>query len=995
VRVDFAEDSSSAAVRGALEARAVPVRDMEQAADRVDHLRRHWRELTPAVLIAARLTRAPVDGLQAAVWRELLREWTDAPTPATTLYDDLLCYVGPAGEEPDVSALTGFLPYATGALRAAVALAFHRPDPEADRWADIYLQFELFAERSPTPRTLAMRMPAAFLTATIGYPVAWAAVARLLDPVLTDDPLTSDLVAQLVRVTGRAGYPLLVQAVRKERAAGRPGGPVDTASIAAAALVDDEVEEVLDRTRQYLAPVPQDQRAALIDELAAVYLRRFPGRAAQVQVWWAWRHLYDERVQAAELALDSIPLHDPEQLLPQIGARLLGARAAVQSAHGRIEPAVKLWRRAIALVRDEPGLVTVRYWAQVQLADLLADGAPDESFTLLSEAAYGSDGYRADADILGRLAILHLRRDRRDLAIDLLREAQRYAVGNPVAERRYAALCSQLLADAKRDGEALDQLEPAASGDVATMLAEAAAWATLLARDAVPPDRVAYARSVPALLTALAGQARAAGALRIEAALLARRAELVQLTDPPAADRLWVDLVRLETLPDPAHLAQAARVHAATGDLDGMRRLLAAVPAALARRYGGVTDVDLLVREPRALMSPLAAIARTVRDTGTWADLRLVAELQRDAIGRAKRARHGGARTGVATWLGEVDPVVAAAAPLVVIEFATIGRERLICFLTRISSAGITSAPVELADVNPVLVEKTLAAGLAGHSTDPLAVPQWQALSASMVDQLSRHAHDGDHLVFLHEQAFSNLPWHAMAGDRWTVSYAAGWTHLASVLRPGPAPRDRLGVCFVPRADEEPGIAAHLRSTRDRLVELPGTTVVTTEPDDCDSDFTGRVLQDTDVAVLLCHGYANHRDLDTGVVVAAGGRLPPRDSLAPALAAHRFGRRDVQQLSGTARTVFSAACSSGYTYSGGLGDRLGLGSALSRSGTTAFVAPMWEVEAADVLPVLERTIALYLGGTPLAAALRTATTEAAGAGPDRTVLSLTLEGNWQ
>jgi CHAT domain-containing protein len=95
------------------------------------------------------------------------------------------------------------------------------------------------------------------------------------------------------------------------------------------------------------------------------------------------------------------------------------------------------------------------------------------------------------------------------------------------------------------------------------------------------------------------------------------------------------------------------------------------------------------------------------------------------------------------------------------------------------------------------------------------------------------------------------------------------------------------------------------------------------------------------------------------------------------------------------RTVLSAACSTAFGYGAGLGDRLGLGPALRAAGTTALVAPFWNVVAVDALAVLTETAHRYLSGTPLAEALRSAAADAVPVGPDWMVWALALEGDFR
>jgi len=101
-----------------------------------------------------------------------------------------------------------------------------------------------------------------------------------------------------------------------------------------------------------------------------------------------------------------------------------------------------------------------------------------------------------------------------------------------------------------------------------------------------------------------------------------------------------------------------------------------------------------------------------------------------------------------------------------------------------------------------------------------------------------------------------------------------------------------------------------------------------------------------------------------------------------------FRRRDAARLPRAAPAVFSVACSTGRGYGAGLGDRLGLAAALRHRGTVAMVAPLWDVLAVEAMPAFTAVVERYLGGEPLARALRSAASETAD-------WSLALEGDWR
>ena len=79
----------------------------------------------------------------------------------------------------------------------------------------------------------------------------------------------------------------------------------------------------------------------------------------------------------------------------------------------------------------------------------------------------------------------------------------------------------------------------------------------------------------------------------------------------------------------------------------------------------------------------------------------------------------------------------------------------------------------------------------------------------------------------------------------------------------------------------------------------------------------------------------------------------------------------------------------------GLGERLGLYSALANAGTRAIVAPLWDIVASAVVPILDEVCDAYLEGVPLCRALHEASQRAATTQPTWLAWALALEGDWR
>lgn len=983
--------------------------------------------------------------LQLRVWQALCGEWTwrilandGDPTAAavTSLREDLETYIvggalwgglkGPLALLFDEDLATGLSPYVWRALQAAVARALGEPNPQAEQWAEAFFAYEMACLLSPVDvpaRLVAARLPAGFAHATIDYQSAWHAAAALygtLDSGGPDGQLGARPLHEAYQIVhtiaDKAGHPQLAAAVLETVLGSGLDATASADEIVTAVLPDASTRAVsagLALAGLHLDKQHPTRRAEITDHVAQRLLAVLGLDAeADVIAWWANRLNRDQRFADTEQVLDAYPVPDGAPVPASTRARLWGARASALAGRGRQRGALPVWRQIVDLLADTADRALYK-WARVNLGIALAKtGSPDQALTLFEDIAYGPDSYGGDPQLLALMAWLHARFGQSDRAVTLLADAQRLAGALPAAYR-YAQQRAQQLVVLGRDGEAIQLLIELAQReqphDLGALLAEAASWSMLLARDTdLPAAPSARARRMPTLLAELAERAAVTGDVTNHLALLSRRAEFAQLLGA-AAGPSWEHVVgqrRHHGVPDnPKELVQAARARRTDGDLTGMRQLLGAVPSALARTYGAVADIELLVREPKPLLRPLAELAGYVVSGGgaDWADVRLIAELQRDAVGRARTAYldYGAAAEQVDIWLGDVaSRVPLDAGALVVVEWIRTGEQSLCCVLTRADAGQEGSAFLSLAPVNPVVLQKQLSRALSDRtlrrSGSPLDDPGWRELASSMATEISAYARDGDHIVFLHNEVYANLPWHILIGARWTVSYAAGWTHLFGLLGVPPAPRQRIGVCTVPRFGDPRDIVEALRSTEHRAA-LAATDALRCPEEQCDRHYLEELMDSVDVALLLCHGYRPWRGEEIGLMLAHESQLPLADAVSSAkvLAGHLFSWRDCLRLKRAPRTVLSAACSSAHGYGAGLGDRLGLFNALRQAGTTAMVAPAWDVEAIDVLPVLDEVTARYLRGEPLGQALRAACQDAAHALPDWRAWSLALEGDWR
>ena len=118
---------------------------------------------------------------------------------------------------------------------------------------------------------------------------------------------------------------------------------------------------------------------------------------------------------------------------------------------------------------------------------------------------------------------------------------------------------------------------------------------------------------------------------------------LAQEVAPDVAPAAWqeaYDRARLFGVTPEAHTILSLAAHAyAQGAIGEGRRLLAELPASFNASFGGVQDISRAVLGPERLAFDLELLADRIlaTDSPSFADIRLIAEMQRDALGRAVR----------------------------------------------------------------------------------------------------------------------------------------------------------------------------------------------------------------------------------------------------------------------------------------------------------------------------------------------------------------------
>jgi CHAT domain len=551
---------------------------------------------------------------------------------------------------------------------------------------------------------------------------------------------------------------------------------------------------------------------------------------------------------------------------------------------------------------------------------------------------------------------------------------------------------------------------------------EAIVWARVITndRDVLSDERVA--RRVDSVISRLEELGASPPDARTEWLASSLLAHLNEALTPGDAEPLWLELLEYEAeggaVPYPSTLLTLARYAYTRRDLTLGRQHLLQVPLAISAMFGAVRDIGSAAGALDFALPLLRDIGEVLlsEDLPSSEDLRLVGELQRDSIARAQSLGPTALRR-TPTWAedldaarrGVPDDVLARLAPprgrLAVIEWLE-GSETFAALLTTVTSGAVKTASLDLPDVDLDRLARRMSSRLAGwhggRPGDPFDLSDWQELDHWLTDQLSRFLEPNDHVIFIEHPRTSGIPWH-VAARRWSSSYAASWTRMLSIASKH---RERtakvVGLVFVPRFREDARALNALRTSGQRtraFSKSVGLQLSAAWAERCDHDEFARVMSEADVAKILCHGFVSPTDGEVALMLSHQGTLPLANAVASASDVGRRNRltwRQSQMLPGAPAVVFSGACRSGISHSRGLGERLGLFSGLFQAGTSALVAPRWDVVAASVLPILDEALEQYLTTKmSLATVLNTACRNAEASEPVWLAWPLALEGDWR
>ncbi|MEV4210205.1 hypothetical protein [Micromonospora sp. NPDC049662] len=698
---------------------------------------------------------------------------------------------------------------------------------------------------------------------------------------------------------------------------------------------------------------------------------------------------------------------DESRLSREAQADLAVERSNALRLLGHNREALAVLDALLPIVTNE-GRATVQHNRAILLRTL---GWPDRSAAMLRELLTDAVGGRRLA-ILESLAVSYDELGRFADAADARREALPLAAG-PWAHRA-VALQSVLPGEDGQPGE-VDAVMSMGIPDQDEMLAMVLIqWIKVIGR-ADEAGRAAAQEVVRAAVSRIHSAVDANNLLT--AIRLARHSaflsELLGGTDAAEQWQLEVDLRTQAADPDPFALLSVAALRLAEGDAETARSRLVGVAEAMSAKYGAVADAGVLVGRTAEQQQRLWDMADAAVEQDADASLlRLIADLQRDATGRAMLGRRvDGPTRDVALLRGGLpDEVIARLArpkgELYVLEWLD-HEKSYRTMLTSISPDG-TVRPYDTPSLHVRLgplvarLRERLDAWPPDGPGDPLDLKEWRIAEDWLRALIPAAENERPHVVIIDHAEHHGLPWHAVRKAHWTTSYAPSWSSLLVTPTIDRRRLTRVGLVTVPTHRESTRTLEAFTAARRQLEDVctrTGRTLTALANSDADSAAVAELLSGVDIAVMLCHGFRTADASDIAFILAHDGRLPTVHTVAAASAASRGARwswRDSMRLPRAPAVLLSAGCSTGSAHIRGLGERLGMFGALRLGGTAAVVAPAWDAVAADSCRMVIDVLDGFLDGAPLPEAVEGAGERIrAGGRPRWRSVNLMTEGSWK
>ncbi len=1021
-----------------------------------DYLVREWPSLTNEVFAAGRVSlTVPVPGvkvaaigehaatatiedatrslanLQAQTWIMMWIAW-NGPTPERFLEHDLSSHIdrdalvdgaaalglemlGKIGAHPELS---GRALYCLEAVRASICAASQQPNPHATEWAKQFLLCEgrPSGEDEASPAEIRQLLVSeARARETLPYEALWDAIVMLTSGRL-------DVLGQIrmEEACAKAGHPeLLDNLLAGMRIQFNGEDPVafalDFIKLASERLGGDQIVEVPDAVIQ---PLIDARDADGLERIAAAIAGQRLGDRTSEAAADAWLGARLKLILEPKRFLDRIGYEprDWEQALPRRArTRLWLERSNHLRLIGRGIEALRVLEEAIRTGGDAIEANSVRTLERNRAVLLRETGAPDESVRILTELAEGAEGGEK-IQVFNSLGTSKAFLGDYEGAEEALRVALACAKGPYAGEKPALQATLAFLLAARGSLDQLLKMEHSEIQGPAAIVAAGSGWATaLLNGNELPDDRLKDVIWISEQLEEVLKRAVERGAHSMAFNAVRVLASILDVVDPERASGFWEmarNMARDSGLPpDPiVSLALAERAYQ-VGDVLHGRELLAETAVATEASFGGLADISRALagseRLERRLFDVGAAVLEGNRD---FSDIRLLGEMQRDTLARARSLRLQTAPSEIISEFraGISEQLVARLAPdtgsLGVLEWVH-AREYFIALLTVIDSSGTVRTEYLPAIGIPFheAVERltwNLSTWTRRRRDEPFDIDEWTILKSWLREAVEHHLKEGDHLIVIENEAVAGIPWHVAVAGRWTCSYASGWLSLLSLAPNANGGLGPIGVAMVPEARDSSEIESAMRASADRtktFARAAGIDYLEASGLACNRERFSQLMGEARLVKVLCHGYVQSSTRDVAWLLGDGRGLPVAIAVATEshlAAAHRFSWRDASILKRTPDVVFSAACSSGFSHLAGVGERLGLMTGLRSGGTRSFVAPRWDVVAEDVLPVLDDALERFWKYGRLAKSVADAGAAAKHL-PDWLRWSIAVEGDWR
>lgn len=945
------------------------------------------------------------------------------------------------------------------AVRASLCNVLQKENTHASEWAELFFSLESAYELACLEKDdlLASQFEALMISEkraqeTVTFRGAWDAVARRFQKYWTSiSNETNNFEADfqlLDRISTKAGYPYLVNRFVKEGIYFQFSTKVEINqykellqyifdSFAEKTPYDEFIHNVLGESRRFAQILVKQNRIEDLEELSDEIITLVGDNQpyetqAFVEAW-----LGDFLKQ----------LGSPKRFIQRIGKEprdweqnlSIKARVYLWTERSNALRLLGEYKKALQIAQDIVQLISNtdvidrrnKHVAQLNVAILLREtGSPDAALDILHQLKTDiQDNEELKIGILESLITTLGNLGQIDNAIQHCDEALKLAVG-PKAHKlsriqaskatllnvknRYKE-ASQILLQIKTDNTSLESN---------SILPEASAWVTILSNEStIAIKEQEKIQEVFKNLVEFSNITEQQGNILAYLNTLRLVAIFNEVINSSQVfeyyQKVYSEYQKYDQVQSSETLVLLARFAYEKQQIETARQYLAELPEAISAKFGGILDLSQAVEGTRQLQWAFNRLTYVVLNLFeqklgvTWEDIRLVAELRRDAIGRSKVLRQKNLQFFDHSIFERVvsnkalKQFAQKMGNVAVIEWIH-DSQNIGCFLTQIkdngeiSSRWLTNPEIDL----PKLAEKIrnkLKNWYIGRPGDPFDVQEWQILEKWLLQQLSLYLSDEEHVVFIEHEDYVGLPWHVAIAYNWTSSYASSWTSLVEISNQSKSKNfSKLGVLQVPRFKESQEIIDAFEESVSRTKNLAikhnyQTIIPNTYSGDRNSFH--EMMEQADIVKILCHGFVD-TDGEIALMIAHNGSLPLADSVSsgsPTGRLHRLSWRDCQQLSKTPSIVFSAACSSGTTKIAGLGERMGFFNAL-RNNTQTLIAPQWDVYASAVIPILDDLFEQYLDNKQgLATTLREVCIMAEKNAniPHWLAWSLAIEGDWR